>query len=167
MSEILPKNPQELRALIRKQDAEIAALKERARSAEKDNAMLTGRVLAYEDDFPAVAKERDALRERAENVEDENTDLHLACQGVKHYWQCRNNVAANSNEPPCVRCRLEAAEADAARTREALERFMKPRYSLGASHPHLSAYVAYDDEVWEQARAALAQPVPEKEGRKT
>lgn len=52
---------------------------------------------------------------------------------------------------------------DRARLRAALERFLKPRYSLGASHPHLSAYVAYDDEVWEQGKAAALASV-QKEG---
>ena len=39
-------------------------------------------------------------------LEDENHDLHLCCQGIKHYWLCKKNDGL-----PCQRCRAEQAEA--------------------------------------------------------
>jgi hypothetical protein len=57
---------------------------------------------------------------------------------------------ANLREGQNERLRARVAELE-----EALRGFMEPKYSLGASHPHFSAYVAYDKEVWERGRRAL------------
>ena len=40
----------------------------------------------------------------------ENTDLHLVAQGIKHYWLGPHNAAAGNPESPhvCVRCERDA-----------------------------------------------------------
>jgi len=62
----------------------------------------------------------------------------------------RLTEVANLREGQNERLRSRVAELE-----EALRGFMEPKYSLGASHPHFSAYVAYDKEVWERGRRAL------------
>lgn len=58
------------------------------------------------EDFVADAR-------RAREADDENEDLHLVAQGIKHYWRCKNNVASeNPDVDECLRCRADRAEAD-------------------------------------------------------
>lgn len=66
--------------------------------------------------------------------------------------------AESTSRSILTRCVLD--EARRAREREealeaALRGFMEKGMGLGGSHPHLAAYVAFPDEVWEKARAAL------------
>ena len=43
-----------------------------------------------------------------EELQAENTDLHLVAQGIKHYWLCPEHFAAPKNSPHyCLRCQGE------------------------------------------------------------
>jgi len=68
-------------------------------------------VAAAQGALERVTAERDGLR-------DENTDLHLVAQGIKHYWRCPKHFAGDPDGGECLRCRAEAAEAEVEKLKE-------------------------------------------------
>jgi len=62
------------------------------------------------------------LRDGRREAQEENTDLHLVAQGMKHYWHCDAPGACDATDEsgdcsrhphtPCVRCQRDVAERE-------------------------------------------------------
>lgn len=144
-------------AAIRVNRGEVLEPKDRKRLEElaRDYACDAAGLVDHDwtrpvDELVAVACQhacygRTALAIRA--LLEENTDLHLVAQGVKHYWQCSRDFTGGDGHQICYRCLYEDMKAENAKLRKvANEVWAVIKDSNGVDGFHLNGDTALWDE---------------------